>query len=44
VTEYGIADMKSQSASKRVERMIAIAHPDFRDQLRREAKAKGIIW
>jgi 4-hydroxybutyrate CoA-transferase len=44
VTEYGIADMKSQSASKRVERMIAIAHPDFRDQLRREAKAKGIMW
>jgi len=38
VTEYGIAFMKCQPICKRVENLIAIAHPDFRPQLREEAK------
>lgn len=38
VTEYGIAHLKGKSMSKRVEAMINIAHPDFRDKLREEAE------
>lgn len=35
-TEYGIADLRGQVLSERKRRMIAIAHPDFREQLERE--------
>lgn len=38
VTEYGIADIKGQSLRERAKRLIAIAHPDFRDQLTFAAK------
>ncbi|MGM0413846.1 MAG: acetyl-CoA hydrolase/transferase family protein [Bacillota bacterium] len=38
VTEYGVAHLKGKSMSRRVEEMINIAHPDFRDKLREEAK------
>ena len=34
VTEYGVADLGSASLHERAERLIAIAHPDFRDELR----------
>jgi len=37
VTEHGHADLRGQSLSKRIERMIAIAHPDVRGDLEREA-------
>ncbi len=37
VTEFGVADLKCQSAQKRVRAMINIAHPMFREQLEREA-------
>ena len=33
VTEYGVADLRGRSFSERAERLRAIAHPDFRDQL-----------
>ncbi|MDD4549342.1 MAG: acetyl-CoA hydrolase/transferase C-terminal domain-containing protein, partial [Syntrophomonadaceae bacterium] len=33
VTEYGIANMKGKSTWERAEALIAIAHPDFRDEL-----------
>jgi 4-hydroxybutyrate CoA-transferase len=33
VTEYGIADLRNESLESRAARLIAIAHPDFRDQL-----------
>ena len=33
VTEHGIADLRGRSFSERAERLRAIAHPDFRDQL-----------
>ncbi len=36
-TEYGIADLRGQTLSERVRRMIAIAHPDYRESLEREA-------
>lgn len=44
VTEYGVADLKDKSIPDRVEGMISIAHPDFRDQLRSEAKKVGLIF
>jgi acetyl-CoA hydrolase len=37
VTEHGVADLRGAPLSERVRRMIAIAHPDFREQLEREA-------
>lgn len=39
VTEYGIAPMRARSVRERVNNLIALAHPDFRTQLRREAEA-----
>lgn len=38
VTEYGIATLKGKSIRERVNALIAIAHPDFRAELRAEAK------
>ena len=43
VTEYGIAPMKARSMRQRVDNLIAIAHPDFREQLRAEAN-KLMLW
>lgn len=37
VTEYGVADLRGAPLSERPRRMIAIAHPDFREQLERDA-------
>ena len=33
VTEYGIAQLKGRSLRQRAEALIAIAHPDFREEL-----------
>ncbi len=38
VTEYGVAQLRGTSIRDRVKRLIAIAHPDFRDQLTDEAE------
>ncbi len=43
VTEYGIANMKGKSTWQRAEELINIAHPDFRDELIKEAE-KMNIW
>ena len=43
VTEYGIAPMKARPIRQRVDNLIAIAHPDFREQLRAEAN-KLMLW
>ena len=37
VTEYGIATLRGKSLRQRVQELIAVAHPDFRGELRREA-------
>ena len=38
VTEFGAAELKGRSLGERVGRLIAIAHPDFREDLAREAQ------
>jgi acyl-CoA hydrolase len=38
VTEYGIANLRGTSIADRVERLIQIAHPKFREELRTTAK------
>ncbi len=43
VTEYGIAPMKARTIRERVENLIAVAHPDFRQSLRQDA-IKHQIW
>ena len=43
VTEYGIARLRGKSLGERTRQLIAIAHPDFRDELRFEAKKRGIL-
>jgi len=43
VTEYGVASLKGRSVRERVQRLIAIAHPDFREELRKEARRLE-IW
>ena len=37
VTEYGIADLYGKTIKTRAKELINIAHPDFREQLEREA-------
>ncbi len=39
VTEFGAAELKGQTLAERARRMTAIAHPRFRDDLEREARA-----
>ena len=42
VTEYGIASLRGKSQRRRAEELIAIAHPDFREELRKEAQK--LFW
>lgn len=37
VTEFGAAELKGQSLAERARRLVAIAHPDFREELDRTA-------
>ncbi len=43
VTEYGIADMKAKATWQRAEDLINIAHPDFREELIKDAERMK-IW
>lgn len=38
VTEYGVASLFGKNLRQRAEELIAIAHPDFREELRRESR------
>jgi 4-hydroxybutyrate CoA-transferase len=42
VTEYGIARLLNRSVRERAEALIAVAHPDFRAELRRAARR--LFW
>jgi itaconate CoA-transferase len=41
-TEYGMVNLKGLSIKQRAEALIKIAHPNFRDTLREDAKKLGI--
>ncbi len=43
VTEYGIASLRGKSIQKRVQALIEISHPDFREPLAREAAQRKDI-
>jgi acyl-CoA hydrolase len=38
VTEYGTAWLKGRNVRQRVDNLIAVAAPEFREELRREAE------
>lgn len=43
ITEYGVAELRGRTIRERADALIAIAHPDFRAQLRKEARQYGMI-
>lgn len=43
VTEYGIVNLKGKTVPERARAMISLAHPDFREELERAARDKGLI-
>ncbi|MBQ9059439.1 MAG: acetyl-CoA hydrolase/transferase family protein [Atopobiaceae bacterium] len=43
VTEYGVAELRGTDLIERVERLIEIAHPKFREQLYEDAVRVGIL-
>jgi acyl-CoA hydrolase len=40
VTEFGVAELFGKSVRERAAALIAVAHPDFRDELCHEAKRR----
>jgi acyl-CoA hydrolase len=43
VTEFGIARLRGRSIADRARALIAVAHPDHREELEREARELGIV-
>jgi acyl-CoA hydrolase len=43
VTEYGVAELRGSSIRERTRKLIGIAHPKFRDELERKAKAMDFL-
>lgn len=43
VTEFGVADLYGKSIRRRAQQLISIAHPDFREELTRQAKELNYI-
>lgn len=43
VTEYGVAKLRGKTVADRTKALIGIAHPDFREQLKDEAKKMNIL-
>jgi acyl-CoA hydrolase len=43
VTEYGVAALRGASLDQRARRLIAIAHPDHRDELQFDARKAGLL-
>jgi 4-hydroxybutyrate CoA-transferase len=38
VTEYGIAELRGKTLKQRAAALIEVTHPDFREELKKEAK------
>jgi acyl-CoA hydrolase len=43
VTEYGMVNLKGKTVPQRAEAMISVAHPDFRDDLSRQARDHRLL-
>ena len=43
VTEYGVASLYGKTVRQRAQALIGVAHPDFRDDLRREAEELNYV-
>jgi acyl-CoA hydrolase len=43
VTEYGMVNLKGRSVAERARAMISLAHPDFREELERQAYENRLI-
>jgi acyl-CoA hydrolase len=43
VTEWGIAELRGRSLADRARALIAIAHPDHRDELESDAREAGVL-
>jgi acyl-CoA hydrolase len=43
VTEYGIVNLKGKSVAERARALIGLAHPDFREQLERDARGNRLL-
>jgi acyl-CoA hydrolase len=43
VTEYGMTNLKGRSVCERARALINLAHPDFREDLERQAHAAGLL-
>ena len=43
VTEWGAVQLRGKSVKQRAEALISIAHPDFRNELKKEAQRLGLI-
>jgi hypothetical protein len=43
VTEYGVAELRGISIRERTERLIAIAYPEFRDELESAGRELGYL-
>ena len=44
VTEYGVADLYGRTEPERAEALISVAHPDFRDELEKGARERGLLY
>ncbi|WP_371380472.1 acetyl-CoA hydrolase/transferase family protein [Sporomusa aerivorans] len=43
VTEYGVAELRGKSLRQRVQALINISHPEFRELLTSQARAEGLL-
>ena len=43
VTEYGLVNLKGKSVPERARALIGLAHPDFREDLERQAHVAGVL-
>jgi acyl-CoA hydrolase len=41
VTEYGVAELRGRTVRERTHALVAIAHPDFREDLEKQARVLG---